>query len=88
MVRAAAADLPQVNLDDALVVCMALRDAEPECFERAALTWLAATPSNGPQALLMCGALWQIVGTQGTRVGNTGEMLRSSGREISHESPW
>lgn len=41
LIRAAAAELPRVDLGDALSVCMAIRDAEPERFERAALRWLA-----------------------------------------------
>jgi hypothetical protein len=41
LIRAAAAELPQVDLVDALAVCMAIRDAEPQRFERAALRWLA-----------------------------------------------
>jgi hypothetical protein len=41
LIRAAAAELPRVDLGDALAVCMAIRDAEPERFERAALRWLA-----------------------------------------------
>jgi hypothetical protein len=41
LIRAAAAELPHVRLDDALTVCMAIRDAEPERFERAALRWIA-----------------------------------------------
>jgi hypothetical protein len=41
LIRAAAAELPHVSLDDALVVCVAIRDAEPARFERAALRWLA-----------------------------------------------
>jgi hypothetical protein len=41
LIRSAATELPQVNLGDALVVCMAIREAEPERFERAALRWLA-----------------------------------------------
>jgi len=41
LIRAAAAELPRVDLADALVVCMAIRDAEPQRFERAALRWLA-----------------------------------------------
>lgn len=41
LIRAAAAELPQVQLADALAVCMAIRDAEPQRFERAALRWLA-----------------------------------------------
>lgn len=41
LVRAAAAELPQVDLGDALTVCVLLHDQEPERFERAALRWLA-----------------------------------------------
>jgi hypothetical protein len=41
LIRAAAVELPQVDLGDALAVCMAIRDAEPERFERTALRWLA-----------------------------------------------
>jgi hypothetical protein len=41
LIRAAAAELPRVDLADALAVCMAIRQAEPERFERAALRWLA-----------------------------------------------
>jgi hypothetical protein len=41
LIRCAAAELPQVDLGDALAVCMAIREAEPERFERAALRWLA-----------------------------------------------
>jgi hypothetical protein len=41
VIRAAAAELPQVDLGDALAVCVAIREAEPHRFERAALRWLA-----------------------------------------------
>jgi hypothetical protein len=41
IIRAAAAELPRVDLGHALSVRMAIRDAEPERFERAALRWLA-----------------------------------------------
>jgi len=41
LIRAAAAELPHVELGDALAVCLAIREAEPERFERAALRWLA-----------------------------------------------
>ena len=41
MVRAAAAELPVVGLDDALAVCTLMADAEPAKFDRAALRWLA-----------------------------------------------
>jgi len=41
LIRNAAAELPGVDLRDALEVCVAIRQAEPERFERAALRWLA-----------------------------------------------
>ncbi len=41
LVRAAAAELPAVSLDDALHVCVLLRDREPERYERAAVRWIA-----------------------------------------------
>ena len=41
IIRSAAAELPQVDLGHALAVCMAIREAEPHRFERAALRWLA-----------------------------------------------
>jgi len=41
LIRVAAAELPRVDRGDALAVCMAIREAEPERFERAALRWLA-----------------------------------------------
>jgi hypothetical protein len=41
IIRAAAAELPSVDLGDALAVCVAIREAEPHRFERAALRWVA-----------------------------------------------
>ena len=41
LVRAAAAELPQLSLEDALAVCLVLRDSEPEVFERAIVRWHA-----------------------------------------------
>jgi hypothetical protein len=41
LIRAAAAELPRVDLAGALAICLAVRAAEPERFERAALRWLA-----------------------------------------------
>jgi len=41
IIRAAGAELPRVGLGDALAVCVAIREAEPHRFERAALRWLA-----------------------------------------------
>jgi hypothetical protein len=41
LIRNAASELPRVDLGDALHVCVAIRRAEPERFQRAALRWLA-----------------------------------------------
>ena len=51
IIRAAAAELPRVDLGDALSVCMAIRDAEPERFERAALRWLARFAAEQAQSV-------------------------------------
>lgn len=40
LIRAAAAELPVVRLEDALQVCVLLRDREPERFEAAAVRWI------------------------------------------------
>ncbi len=40
IIRAAAADLPHVRLDDALQVCVLLRDREPQRYEAAAVRWI------------------------------------------------
>jgi hypothetical protein len=50
IIRAAAAELPHVDLGDALAVCLAIRDAEPQRFERAALRWLARFCVERPAA--------------------------------------
>jgi len=50
IIRTAAAELPSVDLGDALAVCMAIREAEPERFERAALRWLARFCAERPDA--------------------------------------
>src|SRR5215212_8043768 len=50
VIRAAAAELPRVDLGDALAVCVAIREAEPERFERAALRWLARFCAERPDA--------------------------------------
>ena len=41
LVRAAAAELPQIGLEDALGICLVLLDAEPERFPAAAARWQA-----------------------------------------------
>jgi hypothetical protein len=40
LIRSAAAELPQVSLEDALRVCLGVRKAEPETYERAVVRWL------------------------------------------------
>ncbi len=40
LVIAAAAELPRVELRDALEVCLLLRDSEPSRYERAAVRWV------------------------------------------------
>lgn len=46
IIRAAAVELPRVDLGDALAVCVAIREAEPDRFEHAALRWLARSASS------------------------------------------
>jgi hypothetical protein len=41
LIRAAAAEVPRVNLSDALRICVVLQRAEPASYERAAVRWLA-----------------------------------------------
>jgi hypothetical protein len=52
LVRAAAAELPRVDLGDALCVCVLLRDREPERFERAAVRWLGRFCVERPDATI------------------------------------
>src|ERR1700736_3324535 len=40
LVSAAARELPQVALDDALRICLVLRGGDPGRYERAAVRWL------------------------------------------------
>lgn len=40
LVITAARELPHVGLDDALHVCLLLRDSHPDRFQRAAVRWL------------------------------------------------
>jgi len=41
VIRNAASELPSVSLQHALTICLVIRDAEPERYERACLRWLA-----------------------------------------------
>jgi hypothetical protein len=40
LVLAAARELPRIALDDALRICLVLRDGDPARYERAAVRWL------------------------------------------------
>jgi hypothetical protein len=40
LVLATARELPRIALDDALRICLVLRDGDPERYERAAVRWL------------------------------------------------
>lgn len=48
LVRAAAAELPQVDLSDALRICLLMSDKDDERFERAAVRWLARASLETP----------------------------------------
>jgi hypothetical protein len=41
MVRAAAAELPRIELDDALSICLLISEQDTERYERAVVRWLA-----------------------------------------------
>ena len=40
LVTAAALELPRITLEDALRICLVLRDGDPRRYERAAVRWL------------------------------------------------
>jgi hypothetical protein len=52
IIRAAAAELPVIRLDDALQVCVLLRDREPERYERAAVKWIGRYCVEQPDVTL------------------------------------
>jgi predicted transport protein len=52
LIRAAAAELPQIRLDDALQVCVLLRDREPERYEAAAVRWIGRFCVERPEVTL------------------------------------
>ena len=47
LVVAAARELPQVSLDDALRICLVLRGGDPGRYERAAVRWLGRFALEG-----------------------------------------
>jgi hypothetical protein len=52
-VRAAAAELPQVGLDDALAVVLLMDEHDDERYERAAVRWLARLVAERPDVGLV-----------------------------------
>ncbi|MCW2990891.1 MAG: hypothetical protein JWM73_1485 [Solirubrobacterales bacterium] len=48
LVHAAATELPQVDLQDALRICLLMSDHDDERFERAAVRWLARASLETP----------------------------------------
>ena len=51
MVKAAAAELARIGLDDALAVCLLFLDREPQLFPRAAARWVGRLMLEQPVAL-------------------------------------
>jgi hypothetical protein len=52
LVVAAALELPHVALDDALQICLVLRNGDPDRFERAAARWLGRFALEGRQVTI------------------------------------
>jgi len=52
LVRAAAAELPRISLDDALRVCLLPRATDAAGYERAAIRWLGRFALEHPSATL------------------------------------
>jgi hypothetical protein len=71
-IRAAAADLATVSLEDALAICLVFLDQEPGGYSRAAAKWgsrvCAERPVSLPDAQLLLAALGALPGT-GVRAG-------------------
>lgn len=47
MVLLSARELPSIALDDALRICLVLRDDDPQRYERAAVRWLGRFALEG-----------------------------------------
>lgn len=52
IVRAAASELPQINLPDAVAVCALVAQKEPHRFNAAAVRWLARLCREQPDVTL------------------------------------
>jgi hypothetical protein len=71
-IRAAAAELATVNLEDALAICLAFLDQEAEAYPRAAAKWASRVSGERPVSLadaqLLLAALGALPGP-GARAG-------------------
>ncbi|HLI61160.1 MAG TPA: hypothetical protein VKV21_15975 [Solirubrobacteraceae bacterium] len=52
LVLTAARELPRVALDDALRICLVLRDGDPGRYERAAVRWLGRFALEGREVTI------------------------------------
>jgi enoyl-CoA hydratase/carnithine racemase len=52
LIRAAASELPGVDLEDALRICFVYRKAPPDEYERAAVRWLGRLCLERPQTTM------------------------------------
>jgi hypothetical protein len=52
LIRAAAAELPQIGLADALAICLLLCGYEPDNYERAVVRWIGRYCPERPTATL------------------------------------
>lgn len=52
IIRAAAAELPQIELADALEVCLIVRDSQPDRFDAAAVRWIGRYCREHPNLTL------------------------------------
>lgn len=66
LVRTAAAELPRLSLEDALAVCLVLRDSEPEVVDRAIVRWHALLCRQAP-GLGACEAQLALAALQALR---------------------
>jgi len=51
-IRAAAAELPRMGLDDALGVCLVVRDTQPDRFDAARVRWIGRYCAERPNIRL------------------------------------
>ncbi len=52
LIRAAAAELPRIELHDALEVCLIVRDTQPDRFDAAAVRWIGRYCAERPSISL------------------------------------